>query len=340
MTAVCSTLPPPLTTYEYGAQPVLLATIVDPETGAPVSPTTVVVKVRPPDGTVVTYTSLSSPAVTNPAIGTFRIVLPAVTQAGDWYYRFESSGSVVDANESRFFVDGSALTAPSAPTTGRWISATELNTDTRVADVQLPSGVTLDDCVVAATDLLSRWGRRYKITTETIRPLAAHSYCSLGCSCACTEVLLPPNSVVSAVVADGVTLAASAYKLYDGSRLVRQDGRYWTCQSLSTPLGQPGTWSVAVSHGNLPPKIAQMACRELSILIAQSFSNKPGRAPNKAQSVSRGGITVPIARRRMNDGRYSTGVPLVDDFVNAVNPNGLTGRPRIVSPDLPTSARG
>lgn len=325
MTTVCTTLPAPVASFAVGAQPVLEALVTDPETEAPVNPSVVAVKVRPPDGVVATYTALSSPAVTNVGVGLYRLVLPAVTQAGDWFYRFEASGSVVDAQESRFHVDGSAFGAPSAPAAGRWISATELLADVRLADIQLPSGVTLDDCVEASTDMLHRWsGGRYKIRTATIRPLLA---------CGVTEVLLPPGSVVNEVKVDGVVLATTAYAVYNG-RLVRQDGLSWVSQSLSVPNGQPGSWSVTYTLGPLPPRIGLLACRELSIWTAQSFSNKPGRAPNRATEVRRGGVMVPIARRKMADGTYTTGIPIVDDFLNAVNPNGLRRRSRITSPDV------
>ncbi|HEX7276046.1 MAG TPA: hypothetical protein VF244_01605 [Acidimicrobiales bacterium] len=341
MTTDCAVLPAPGTQYFIGGQPVLTAFYTDPVTGLPVNPTSISVKVRKPDGTSQTYTTVSSPAVTSPTVGTWEIVLPAVDQAGDWFFLFDDD--LGGDTQGRFHVQGSAFVATSAPTAGRWISATELFTDNRLDDTQLPPGVTLDNCVEAATDLLVRWsgGRYPKVRTDVIRP-----YRPSGCGgwdecwCGSGEVLLPPGSTVLDVKVDGVVLASTAYHLYDGHRLVRQDGRLWPCnQSLSTPLGQVGSWSVTVTHGPLPPRVGLLACRELSIWIAQSFSNKPSRIPNRATKASRGGIDVPIARRRKADGTYTTDIPIVDDFLNAVNPHGLIRRSKVSSPDVLGNAR-
>ena len=332
MTLVCSVLPTPMSDYAFGAKPIVVAHYTDPETGEPNNPPSVVVKVRKPDGTSTTYTDVSTPAVTNPVVGTFELIVPAVDQAGDWWYLFDDNAGG-DA-ESRFHVVGSAFTAASAPAAGRWISFTELATDTRVSDVQLPPEITLDHCCEAATDLLSRWsGQQYGVSTTTVGWGSGP-----GDS---THLRLAPNATsILSVVVDGVVLPASAYHLYDGSLLVRQDGRVWPCRGpLSSALDLPGTWSIESTHGPLPPRIGLMACRELAIWIAQSFTNKASRVPNRATSVSRGGITVQISRARMEDGTYSTGIPIVDDFLNAVNPYGLRRRSRVASPDLVRGAR-
>jgi hypothetical protein len=332
MTLSCSVLPVPMSDYGFGAMPIVVAHYTEPETGEPNNPPSVVVKVRKPDGTTNTYTDVSTPPVTNPVVGTFELIVPAVTQAGDWWYQFDDNAGG-DA-EARFHVVGSAFTAAAAPAAGRWISFTELATDTRVSDVQLPPEITLDDCCEAATDLLVRWsGGQYRSLTKTVGWGSGP-----GDS---TELRLSPNvTSVTAVVVDGVVLPGSAYHLYDGGLLVRQDGRVWPCRGpLSSALDLPGTWSIDYTDVALPPRVGLLACRELAIWIAQSFTNKPSRVPNRATEVRRGGITVQIARRRMEDGTYSTGIPIVDDFLNAVNPHGLRRRSRVASPDLVRGAR-
>lgn len=77
--------------------------------GDPSNPTTVACKVRKPDGTEATYTSLTTPAVTNPNTGTFQLII-AADQSGMWTYRWEgATGTTTPTDEEQFHVLGSVF---------------------------------------------------------------------------------------------------------------------------------------------------------------------------------------------------------------------------------------
>lgn len=94
--------------YHRG-QSVKLAVAFTDAAGNSATPTTVRCLVREPDGTETTYTSITTPAITNPSTGTYQLVLVA-DQRGTWRYRWEgdtpASGSY-PRDEDRFEVLGS-----------------------------------------------------------------------------------------------------------------------------------------------------------------------------------------------------------------------------------------
>lgn len=320
-------LPLPLTEYAIGDAPLLIGEFRARATDVLANPTTVVVKVRPPSGTVIAYSTSSTPAVIAVSTGVFSLQLPVVTQAGDWFYRFEGTGDLVDAEEQRFTVLASAFTAAPAPTARQWVSGQSLVGDTRLVGADMPPGVTFDMCAEAATDYLyARSGRRFRLHDVVIRPNQAGCGCSVGCGE--MEIELPAPVVADSLVItiDGVLLDSSAYRVYGGYLLVRTDGSPWPlCAHLSSPGGID--WSIALAHGQSPPMNGILACRELAIHIALALSGKQSKIPARATSVSRGGVSINLMRGQ------STGIPLVDDFLKAVNPNGLMGRGSVTSPD-------
>ena len=214
-----------------------------------------------------------------------------------------------------------------------WVSGDSLASDPRMVEAVLPPDVTADDCAMSATEyLFKRTGRRFRTFAFTIRPNALNVCgCSITDCWSSTELSLDgpvaPESLV--VVVGGVTLAESAYTLYDRSLLVRQDGGYWpVCQHLSVPDGQEGTFSISGVRGELPGMDLILACRELAIHVALALSGKPTKIPARATGVQRRGLSLNLLR-----GLNSTGIPLVDDAIRASNPNNLMGRGSVMSPD-------
>lgn len=84
--------------YDYGDQiPVKAEFTVD---GAYVDPATIILKVRKPDKSTVTYTYGIDAAVIKSAVGKYYLDL-LLNQEGDWYYRWEVTGSAVLVEEKR-----------------------------------------------------------------------------------------------------------------------------------------------------------------------------------------------------------------------------------------------
>lgn len=317
---------------EYRSWPVI-ATVA----GVPVNPTTGAVALAfKADGTVpLVGDFVAATWVTTPSGYTARILIgtggDVVLAAG--HYRVWLK--VTDTPEIPVLpIDTLTVTAAFAsPPANQWVSGPSLLSDPRIVDADMPPDVSLDMCAASATEYLyKRTGRRYRIFTVTMRPNAINVCgCSIDECFSSRELTLDgpvaPGSLV--VVVDGVTLASTAYKLYDGHLLVRQDGGYWpTCSHLSAPTGMAGTMSVTYTRGQLPTADLVLACRELAIHVALALSGKPSKIPARATGVQRRGLSLNLLR-----GLNSTGIPLVDDACRAANPHNLIGRGSVMSPD-------
>lgn len=237
-----------------------------------------------------------------------------------------------------------------------WVSGAEVAQDTRLTGLTLPAWLSWDMVAMAATEFLwSRTGRQFNSETRTIRPHRLASSCgcgvgwigqamgptlswwvSGGCGCDSSfDFLLPGPARDVSVVVEGV--AFTQWALYDGQRLVRQDGLPWPCcQALSSPAGGAGTWGVTLTIGVDVPDLLTMATAEFAVETALHFTNKGSRLPLRTTSTTRDGITIQVAPTT-KDG--STNIPLVDWAINAFNPKGLARRPSVSSPDVPVGAR-
>lgn len=71
--------------------------------GTNVDPTTVVCKVKKPSGTVTTYTYNSDPFPVKSETGVYYVDV-TTDEAGEWWYRFVSTGTGQAADEQRFYV--------------------------------------------------------------------------------------------------------------------------------------------------------------------------------------------------------------------------------------------
>ena len=89
--------------YPLGCELVLGNHFVDAITGLPADPTTVVLELADPTGTVVT-----PPSVSHPSTGVYKALYTPM-MAGVWTVRWEGTGAVVAASEFRFEVRPSAF---------------------------------------------------------------------------------------------------------------------------------------------------------------------------------------------------------------------------------------
>lgn len=116
------------------------------------------------------------------------------------------------------------------------------------------------------------------------------------------------------------------------------------CQNMDLPGTEPGTFQVTYLCGVSPPPLGARAAAQLA---GQLYFAVPGNGecqlPQGATRVTRQGVTIErqlfASWGKSPSGAWSTGLTLVDAFLNGYNPNGLGRRPALYSPDLQPFAR-
>lgn len=162
--------------------------------------------------------------------------------------------------------------------------------------------------------------------------------CSGGCTCraTCEAYLDGPVAEVIEVKVDGAVVDPAAYRLDNGNVLVRTDGECWPeCQDMDLSDDEPGTFSVQYRPGAPLPRIGEIAAGDLACEFAKACSGAEGCAlPKQLQSLSRNGVQLEVVDPQLLMENGLTGLPNVDLFIRSVNPNRLTRRSRVLSPDV------
>lgn len=162
-----------------------------------------------------------------------------------------------------------------------------------------------------------------------------------GRACGCRAIsevpLAGPVREVVEVMIDGVVIDPDTYFVRDNKWLVRKDGALWPrCQSLDVDDDAIGAFTVTYTLGKIPPASAQYAARALACEISKSCAPAEGvdcALPFGATRITRQGITIEKTfMKRDKNGVWSTGIPLVDIFLNSFNPHGLQRRAIFFSP--------
>lgn len=66
----------------------------------------------------------------------------------------------------------------------------------------------------------------------------------------------------------------------------------WPEQDVQQPPLGPGTWTVGLFYGNLPPQMALIAAADLACQLWRACNNQPCDIPPNAVSVTREGMTI------------------------------------------------
>jgi hypothetical protein len=147
-------------------------------------------------------------------------------------------------------------------------------------------------------------------------------------------VLQGPVQEIEWVTVDGAVLDPSCYTLYEKRRLVRNvdatgqtSGAWPYSQKLQLSLSQPGTFGISYRWGKDPPAGGKAAAIELAIEVAQALSGEgTTRLPARVLSVATAGVNVAVGDALSFVRASLTGIPLVDMFLMAYNPNGALRR--------------
>lgn len=124
----------------------------------------------------------------------------------------------------------------------------------------------------------------------------------------------------------------------EGDYLVRQDGGLWPeTQNLIAALGTINTWAISYQRGFAVPPMGQVAAALLAVEFGKSFlGDAKCKIPYNAVTVSRAGVTI---NRNVLKASTTTGIQVADQWIAAVNPNGLMQPPIVWSPDVSRNAR-
>lgn len=166
--------------------------------------------------------------------------------------------------------------------------------------------------------------------------------CNMAADCSCSpypRVDFGRNDILSitSVEIGGVNLNPGDYRLDSGQYLLRTDGGRWPCcQNLASDLGEDGTWGIELTYGKTPPEALQRAAAVLAAEFVKACT--PGsdcRLPARTQTVTKQGVTIGFLDPFdfLNEGR--TGLFEVDLAIQAFNPNGLSSKSRVLSPQMP-----
>lgn len=173
-----------------------------------------------------------------------------------------------------------------------------------------------------------------------------------GCGCVPLDQIklsgYPVREVIEVKIAGEVIAEENNWRLDERrflTRLADADGnaqRWPACQRLDLPDTEEGTFSVTYAYGQDPPIIGRLAAAQLGCQVYQSSVGGECTLPNGTVRVTRQGITIDRAvtigwfkgssMRTGPQARWQTGLPLVDAFLNSVNPYGLQRRPVMAAP--------
>lgn len=151
--------------------------------------------------------------------------------------------------------------------------------------------------------------------------------CSTGCGCAAVPRvrLTPPVSRIEEVRVSGEVLDPTAYRVEDGTWLVRTDGDGW-------PPCQGEHFTVTYLNAHPVDAMGRFAAGVLAEEYIASMTGGKCRLPGGVTNITRQGITMEVATGMFPEG--TTGVYEVDTFIRAWNPYAMKVASTVSSPDL------
>ncbi len=162
--------------------------------------------------------------------------------------------------------------------------------------------------------------------------------CSQG-NCTCVdlcEVPLPyPVCSVDEVIINGEVIPEAEYSVINHNKLIRAKGAgCWpSCNDLSLPTTDDGTWSITVTYGKPVPELVKLAAAEFACQLMKKCVGRPCDLPQRIQSVNRQGMSATFLDPMEFMSQGMTGIFLVDLAIKTYNPHRLYRKPTVISPD-------
>ena len=164
--------------------------------------------------------------------------------------------------------------------------------------------------------------------------------CQSDCSCGelCEVLLEGPVYDVTEVNIGGQVLAPEQYRVDAPGRLVRVGGGCWpSCQDMAAPPGDPDTFTVTYRIGLPVDEAAIAAVSELTCHLLKGCGGNGTCGCNSSRNFTRyvrQGVELEMPDPQVIYSQGRTGLPLVDAWLMAVNPNRLESPSRVYSPDF------
>lgn len=156
--------------------------------------------------------------------------------------------------------------------------------------------------------------------------------CSCGARC---KVYLPgPVASVSSVSVDGVVVDPGAYRVDDARWLIRTDGDCWPASQNFDIDSGVGTFMVTYGRGTAVPAYLLAAAGTYACEWAKMCRGTACQIPTRVVTLTRQGTTFDGVDIDELLARGLTGITSVDQIIVMANPHRLTGRLRIMSPEL------
>lgn len=161
---------------------------------------------------------------------------------------------------------------------------------------------------------------------------ACGNFCTCGARC---KVYLPgPVASVTTVTVDGVVINPAAYRVDDARWLIRTDGDCWPRSQDFDKDSGTDTFSVTYGRGTAVPTYILAAAGTYACEWARMCRGEACAIPTRIVTLTRQGTTFDGVDIDQLLDRGLTGVASVDQVIVAANPHRLTGRLRIISPEV------
>lgn len=157
-----------------------------------------------------------------------------------------------------------------------------------------------------------------------------------------------PVNEILLVKIDGVVIPEDEYELREHRWLLRKrpytaftPTQRWgwpSSQIPDLPDTQQGTFSVTYTFGQDPGQGGRQAATALASFLALPALGASSSIPQRVTTIVRQGVTMQIASD-VDFAKGDTGIPIVDLWLNSVNPNKLARKPRVWTPDTARNPR-
>lgn len=144
-----------------------------------------------------------------------------------------------------------------------------------------------------------------------------------------------PVATIDEIRVDGQVVDPTLYGVLEWRYLTRTDGQLWpSVQRMELPDTALQTFAIDLHYGQPAPEDAQLAAATLAGEMALAMNPGLGTCvlPDRIQTVVRQGITYVIADPQAYLDAGRTGIYLIDLWLRATNPKGITSKATLSYP--------